>query len=52
MSASPQEWADVWGTGVGIDRAHTIGIRTLKRHGKITPHLRAAAPCQTAPTRS
>ena len=44
VSASPQEWADVWGKGVGIDRAHTIGIRTLKRHGKIVPHLRGCGP--------
>ena len=40
ISASPQEWADAWGRGVGIDRAHTIGIRTVKRHGRITPHLK------------
>ncbi len=40
ISASPQEWADVWGVGVGIDAAHTIGIRTVKRHGRITPHLK------------
>lgn len=39
ISASPQEWADVWGKGVGIDRAHTVGIRTLKKHGRIVPHL-------------
>lgn len=25
VSASPKELADVWGRGVGIDRAHTIG---------------------------
>lgn len=40
VSASPQVWADVWGKGVGIDRAHTIGIRTLTKHGRIVPHLR------------
>ena len=40
ISASPQEWADVWGVGVGIDRAHTIGIKTVKKHGRITPHLK------------
>lgn len=40
VSASPQEWADVWGAGIGIDADHTIGIRTVKRAGRITPHLR------------
>jgi phosphoserine phosphatase len=40
VSASPQLWADVWGGAIGIDRAHTIGIRTLYRDGKVVPHLR------------
>lgn len=40
VSASPKEFADVWGPGVGIDSAHTIGIEQLLRKGKLTGHLR------------
>lgn len=40
VSASPKEFADVWGTGVGIDRAHTIGIEQLTTRGKLNGHLR------------
>jgi phosphoserine phosphatase len=39
VSAGPQEWTQVWSAGVGVDAAHTIGIRTLRRNGRITPHL-------------
>ncbi len=40
VSASPKEFADVWGPGVGIDSAHTLGIMQLKRQGKLTGHLK------------
>ncbi|MBP8921054.1 MAG: haloacid dehalogenase-like hydrolase [Micropruina sp.] len=40
VSASPKEFADVWGVGVGIDRAHTIGIEQIVRKGKLTGHLK------------
>ena len=40
VSASPKEFADVWGPGVGIDSAHTIGIEQLLRKGKLTGHLK------------
>lgn len=40
VSASPKEFADVWGTGVGIDRAHTLGITQVVRGGRLTGHLR------------
>ena len=40
VSASPKEFADVWGGGVGIDRAHTIGIEQLTTRGKLNGHLR------------
>lgn len=39
VSASPKEFADVWGPGVGIDSAHTIGISQLLRKGKLSGHL-------------
>lgn len=40
VSASPKEFADVWGAGVGIDRAHTIGIQQILRKGKLSGHLK------------
>jgi haloacid dehalogenase-like hydrolase len=39
ISAGPQEWTEVWSASVGVDAAHTVGIRTLRRDGRITPHL-------------
>ncbi len=39
VSASPKEFADVWGPGVGVDAAHTIGITQVIRDGKLTGHL-------------
>ncbi len=43
VSASPKEFADVWGRGVGIDRAHTIGVtQRLTRDGRLSGHLE---PC-------
>lgn len=46
VSASPKEFADVWGQGVGIDRAHTLGIRQVVRNGRLTGHLKG---CGGAP---
>lgn len=40
VSASPKEFADVWGGGVGIDRKHTLGITQLTERGKLTGDLR------------
>jgi phosphoserine phosphatase len=40
VSASPEEWADVWGPGIGIDAAHTLGIRTVREDGRITTDLK------------
>ena len=40
VSASPKEFADVWGPGVGVDSAHTIGITQVIRNGKLTGHLK------------
>lgn len=39
VSASPREIAEVWAAGVGIDSAHTIGIRQIVRNGRLTGHL-------------
>ena len=41
VSASPKEFADVWGPGVGVDSRHTIGIeQLLLPNGKLSGHLR------------
>ncbi|MFT4216708.1 MAG: haloacid dehalogenase-like hydrolase [Micropruina sp.] len=40
VSASPKEFADVWGPGVGVDSGHTIGIEQLLHKGKLTGHLK------------
>ncbi|MDO9455993.1 HAD family hydrolase [Nocardioides sp.] len=39
VSASPKEFADVWGRGVGIDRAHTLGVFQLRTRGRLNGHL-------------
>jgi hypothetical protein len=39
VSASPKEFADVWGATVGIDRAHTLGVFQLRTHGRLNGHL-------------
>ncbi|WP_137293339.1 haloacid dehalogenase-like hydrolase [Nocardioides dongxiaopingii] len=39
VSASPKEFADVWGGGLGIDRAHTIGVSQLTTRGRLNGHL-------------
>jgi phosphoserine phosphatase len=40
ISASPQEWADVWSAGAGFQAGHTVGIRTVRRDGRITTALK------------
>ncbi len=40
VSASPQEWADVWAAGAGFEPGHTIGIRTVREDGRMTTRLR------------
>lgn len=40
VSASPKEFADVWGGAVGIDRKHTLGISQLTKNGKLTGDLK------------
>lgn len=39
VSASPKEFADVWGGGLGISRKHTIGVFQLTTRGKLNGHL-------------
>ncbi|MGO1384959.1 MAG: HAD family hydrolase, partial [Arachnia sp.] len=39
ITASPKEFADAWGPGVGVDSAHTIGVLQLLEDGKLTGHL-------------
>ncbi|GGM58773.1 putative conserved lipoprotein LppF [Longimycelium tulufanense] len=40
VSASSEVIAEAWSGGVGIDREHTIGIRSAIRHGKLTTGIR------------
>ncbi|TVL93351.1 haloacid dehalogenase-like hydrolase [Streptomyces sp. SAJ15] len=40
VSASSEPIAEAWSGGVGLDRRHTIGIRSLTRHGKLTTGIR------------
>lgn len=39
VSASAKEFADVWGSRVGIDRAHTIGVFQKTTDGRLNGHL-------------
>ncbi|WP_299054859.1 haloacid dehalogenase-like hydrolase [uncultured Nocardioides sp.] len=39
VSASPKEFADVWGPAVGIDPDHTIGVSQLTTDGRLNGHL-------------
>ncbi|MFG2499012.1 HAD family hydrolase [Streptomyces sp. NPDC048441] len=40
VSASPEPIAEVWAKGVGVDTRHTIGIRNVTAHGKLTARLK------------
>ncbi|MFF2506700.1 HAD family hydrolase [Streptomyces sp. NPDC058067] len=40
VSASPEPIAEVWSKGVGVDAGHTVGIRNVTAHGRLTPHLK------------
>ncbi|GAA3071487.1 hypothetical protein GCM10020000_65150 [Streptomyces olivoverticillatus] len=36
VSASSEPIAEAWSGGVGLDRKHTIGIRSITEHGRLT----------------
>ncbi|MEV0321279.1 HAD family hydrolase [Streptomyces sp. NPDC050658] len=40
VSASPEPVAEVWAKSVGVDARHTIGIRSVTAHGKLTARLK------------
>ncbi|UQA96411.1 HAD family hydrolase [Streptomyces halobius] len=40
VSASSETIAEAWSDGVGLDREHTIGIRSISRHGRLTTGIR------------
>jgi hypothetical protein len=44
VSASPKTFADVWGAEYGIDRAHTLGVDSVLRNGRLTSHLKGCGP--------
>ncbi|MEX0168123.1 haloacid dehalogenase-like hydrolase [Streptomyces sp. LMG1-1-1.1] len=39
VSASPEPVVDVWAKGIGVDPSHTLGIRSITDHGRLTSHL-------------
>ncbi|MEU9010129.1 haloacid dehalogenase-like hydrolase [Streptomyces sp. NPDC048479] len=39
-SASPEPVVDVWARGVGIEADHSLGIRSVTEHGRLTSHLK------------
>ncbi|WP_263164780.1 hypothetical protein [Streptomyces sp. SCSIO ZS0520] len=41
VSASPEPVIEAWTGAVGVPDSRTVGIRSLARHGKLTPRLRA-----------
>ncbi|MFD7668682.1 haloacid dehalogenase-like hydrolase [Streptomyces sp. NPDC059788] len=40
VSASSETVAEAWSGGVGVDRAHTIGVRSLMKNGRFTTGIR------------
>ncbi|MGK5642681.1 haloacid dehalogenase-like hydrolase [Streptomyces sp. URMC 126] len=40
VSASSEPIAEAWSGGVGLDRAHTIGIRSIVKNGRLTPGIK------------
>ncbi|KAB7834496.1 haloacid dehalogenase-like hydrolase [Streptomyces mobaraensis] len=40
VSASSEPIAEAWSGGVGLDRAHTIGIRSIVKNGRLTAGIK------------
>ncbi|MEV4441613.1 haloacid dehalogenase-like hydrolase [Streptomyces sp. NPDC049577] len=47
VSASSEPIAEAWSGGVGLDRAHTIGIRSITEHGRLTARLKGCGGAET-----
>lgn len=47
VSASSEPIAEAWSSGVGLDRKHTIGIRSITEHGRLTTSLKGCGGVET-----
>ncbi|MEU1308594.1 haloacid dehalogenase-like hydrolase [Streptomyces cinnamoneus] len=47
VSASSEPIAEAWSSGVGLDRKHTIGIRSITEHGRLTTALKGCGGVET-----
>ncbi|MGW5119546.1 haloacid dehalogenase-like hydrolase [Streptomyces noursei] len=49
VSASSETVAEAWSGGVGVDARHTIGIRNLVRHGRLTTTIAGCGGVKDGP---
>ncbi|MBT2384756.1 haloacid dehalogenase-like hydrolase [Streptomyces sp. ISL-11] len=47
VSASSEPIAEAWSGGVGLDREHTIGIRSITEHGRLTTAIKGCGDVTT-----
>ncbi|WP_058045191.1 haloacid dehalogenase-like hydrolase [Streptomyces roseifaciens] len=47
VSASSEPIAEAWSSGVGLDRKHTIGIRSITKHGRLTTAIKGCGGVET-----
>ncbi|MFD8996867.1 HAD family hydrolase [Streptomyces abikoensis] len=47
VSASSEPIAEAWSSGVGLDAKHTIGIRNVTEHGRLTPVIKGCGGVET-----
>lgn len=47
VSASSEPIAEAWSDGVGLDAKHTIGIRNVTKHGRLTPVIKGCGGVET-----
>ncbi|MFF5130569.1 haloacid dehalogenase-like hydrolase [Streptomyces syringium] len=49
VSASAEPIAEAWSSGVGLDRKHTIGIRSILDRGRLTPGIKGCGGVADGP---
>ncbi|MEU3355508.1 haloacid dehalogenase-like hydrolase [Streptomyces sp. NPDC037389] len=47
VSASSEPIAEAWSSGVGLDAKHTIGIRNVTKHGRLTTAIKGCGGVET-----
>ncbi|WKU44051.1 haloacid dehalogenase-like hydrolase [Streptomyces sp. VNUA116] len=47
VSASSEPIAEAWSGGVGLDAKHTIGIRSITKHGRLTTAIKGCGGVET-----